>query len=63
LTTALTKLLAKCKAGGNALDLEISSEALATHYELKTWRETWEQCYDVDLYADAMEQEQINFEM
>ena len=63
MTAILTKLLTKCNATGDTLNTETVVKILASHCEPKVWRETWEQCYDIDLYVDAMEQKQTDLEI
>jgi hypothetical protein len=63
LTAIITTLLIKCKASGDTLATTINPKAIASHCEAKIWHKTYEQSWNIDLYADAMTQEQADLEM
>ncbi|KAF1930043.1 uncharacterized protein M421DRAFT_3805 [Didymella exigua CBS 183.55] len=62
LTAILVKFLDKSKASGDTLDTEIDAKTLANHCELTIWDATYEQCGDLNIYTDAMDLEQTDFE-
>ncbi|KAL1652367.1 hypothetical protein SLS61_004969 [Didymella pomorum] len=61
LTTILSKLLAKCKASGDTLDVGTDVSTFVADCKSKIWQETYS-CGDINVYAEAMALEQTDFE-